>query len=31
LGGGLIGNKALQSRRKLEKAIAKEEALKAKS
>jgi len=31
VGGGLIGNKALQSRRKLEKAIAKEEALKAKS
>jgi len=31
VGGGLIGNKALQSRRKLDKAIAKEEALKAKS
>jgi large subunit ribosomal protein L7Ae len=31
VGGGLVGNKALQARRKLEKAIAKEEALKAKS
>jgi len=31
VGGGAVGNKSLQAKRKLEKAIAKEEALKAKS